>query len=38
MAYTAAITPTDAESKPMLVMKSFPMGTQRARFCKKAAA
>jgi hypothetical protein len=30
MAYTAAMTPTVADVKPMLVMNSFSIGTQRA--------
>lgn len=37
-AYTAAITPTPAASKPMPVMKSFSTGTHSARFCRNAAA
>jgi hypothetical protein len=36
-AYTAAMTPTEAASKPIVVMNSFSIGTHRASPCRAAA-
>src|ERR671910_175542 len=36
-AYTDAMSPIDAEVKPIVVMNSFSIGTHRARFCRNVA-